>query len=253
MEQQHSVIKSLSTSFRPTGHEVDSYKRIRLTSLLQKTQEAAEAHATLYNCGYQILIQQNIVWVLSRMQLEIKRMPEWDEPVRIETWHKRVERIFALRDFLLFDAHDEPIIKATSAWLLMDIHTRRMLRVEHVLPLLAHVNIPQDAIPDVPGKLMVPEGELLSLKQRHSVVYSDIDLINHVTNTKYVEWALDLLPIAGSHPGMHTMTSFQINFNMEARGGDTVDLWSYHSGDGSFHFVEGRRGEQNLFQCISSF
>ena len=253
MENQQPVIPSLSTSFRPTGHEVDAHKRIRLTSFLQKTQEAAEAHATLYNCGYQVLIKQNIVWVLSRMQIEVSRMPEWDEPVRLDTWHKRVERIFALRDFQLFDSQEKLIIKATSAWLLMDLHSRRMLRVEHVLPYLALVNIPQDAISAVPGKLIVPEGAHLELKQRHQVVYSDLDLINHVTNTKYVEWALDLLPVEAHHQGLHSMTSFQINFNLEARGGDTVDLWHFQNRDGNTQFVEGRRGEQNLFQCLVTF
>jgi len=245
--------QSFSVSFQPVSQDVDKKKRLRLTSFLHKTQEAAEAHAMLYGCGYHHLIEKNIVWVLSRMKIEIVRMPEWNEPVRLDTWHKRVERIFALRDFILCDADEAPIVKATSAWLLMDIHSRRMLRVEHVLPNLAQVNIPQDAIKSVPDKLTAPEVDNRTLIKLHEVAYSDIDLINHVNNTKYVEWALDCLRLEDDTFNMHNMNSFQINFNMEARYKDVVTLNYDHDEEHRLHFVEGVRNGQNLFQCVCQF
>ncbi|MDR2585237.1 MAG: hypothetical protein LBC84_03315 [Prevotellaceae bacterium] len=236
-----------SRSFSPLGQDVDQNKRLRLTRFLQKTQEAAEAHADLYQCGYHHLITQNIVWVLSRMRLHIVRMPQWEEPVQLQTWHKRVERIFSLRDFILFDAHNRPIITATSAWLLMDTHTRRMLRVENVLPYLANIRIEQEAITQVPDKLTPPNNTPLLLDQTHRVVYSDLDLINHVTNTKYVEWTLDALPFEAINT--QTITTLQINFNVEARHNDCVELW-HASPNANTHYVEGRRGDQNLFGCL---
>jgi len=241
-----STPEYMTTSFSPASQDVDPNKRLRLTAFLQKTQEAAEIHAALYGCGYPDLIAQNIVWVLSRVRVEMVRMPEWGEPVRLETWHKRVERIFALRDFMLYDTHNEPIVRATSAWLLMDIHTRRMLRVEYVLPHLGQVNIPRDAICALPDKLNTPKEGALQLLHSHQAVYSDIDLINHVTNTKYVEWALDQMSLKQ----IETMTAFQINFNLEARYGDQVDLWGYSGHEEGTQYIEGRRGEQNLFQSL---
>jgi len=247
MENQ-PVTEYISLSFEPTNQDVDMNKRLRLTSFLHKTQEAAEAHAVLYRCGHNHLIENNIAWVLSRMQVKIVRMPNWHEPVRLHTWHKRVERIFSLRDFILYDAKEQPIVRATSAWLLMDMHTRRMLRVEHVLPHLSGVNIPDDAITAVPDKITPPETPLLH--HIHTVRFSDIDLNNHVTNTKYVEWALDCLPLELLKN--QTITSFQINFNLEALYNDPVELL-YGISDGHTHYVEGRRDGRNLFQCVCGF
>jgi len=248
--QNTPVAEQISASFRPTGHEVDPNKRLRLTSFMQRTQEVAESHAALYRCGYHDLIKMDTVWVLSRMVIEIDRMPQWDEPVELASWHKRVERIFALRDFILYDAQQVPIVKATSAWLLMDIHTRRMLRVEHILPQLAHVNIPQDAIAAAPEKLNAPDKDLLTLVHNHRVGYSDLDLINHVTNTKYVEWTLNYLPFESLH--RNALSSFQINFNLEAKHNDLVELW-HATPNKNAHYVEGRRNGQNLFQSVCTF
>ena len=252
MENQ-TVPQSISVSFHPTSHDVDCMKRLRLTSLMQKTQDVAESHANLYGCGYQHLIEKNIVWVLSRMKIEAIRMPEWNETVRIETWHKRVERIFALRDFILYDSKETPILIATSAWLLMDIHARRMLRVEQVLPHLAEVNIQRDAINAIPDKLHKLSENDLILQKQHLVSYSDIDLINHVNNTKYVEWALDCLHHGKNEPDMNKMISFQINFNVEARYKDVVDLNYFHSFERGVHYVEGVREGQILFQTQLGF
>ena len=247
MQNHQQVIEYLSTSFRATGHEVDPNKQLRLTSYMRKTQEIAEAHAKLYGCGFHDLIQKNIVWVLSRVAIKISRMPHWDEPVRLDSWHKRVERIFALRDFILYDAQETPIVRATSAWLLMDIHTRRMLRVEHVLPHLSLVNIPHDAIAAAPEKLRVPDNSALTLAQTLRVGYSDLDLINHVTNTKYVEWTLNCLPFEALI--RNGIAEFQINFNLEARYNDSVELF-HASPEEAIHYVEGSRGGQNLFHCL---
>ena len=244
----NSVPASISTNFYPASQDVDLNKQLRLTSFLQKSQEAAEAHATLYGCGYNHLIEQNIVWVLSRLQIEIGRMPEWLEPVRLDTWHKRVDRIFALRDFILYDAKERPMVWATTAWLLMDIGSRRMQRVEHILPHLSRVNINQDAIETLPDKLTAPQE--LALNHIHIVRFSDLDLNNHVNNTKYVEWALDCLPF--EKWSNQTISSFQINFNTEARYNDSVELL-YAALDGQTHYVEGRRNSQNLFQAICQF
>ena len=240
-----SATPSFSLSFYPAYQDIDMNKQLRLTSFLHKTQEAAEAHAVLYGCGYHHLITQNIVWVLSRMQMNIRRMPELLEPVRLETWHKRVERIFALRDFILYDAQDIPILWATSCWLLMDIESRKMLRVEHILPHLAQVNIPKEAIQTVPDKLTAPEG--LALHHIHTVRFSDLDLNNHVNNTKYVEWALDCLSL--EELSSRYISSFQINFNLEARYHDPVELF-YAQTEHSSRYVEGRRDGKNLFQSV---
>jgi acyl-ACP thioesterase len=246
--QNQAVTELISTSFNPANQDVDINKRLRLTSFLHKTQEAAEAHAFLYGCGHNHLIENNIAWVLSRMQIEIMRMPNWHEPVRLDTWHKRIERIFSLRDFILFDSKEHPIVLATSAWLLMDIHSRRMLRVEHVLPHLAQVHIHKDAIAAIPDKITAPDD--ISLHHVHTVRFSDIDLNNHVTNTKYVEWALDCLPLELLKN--QTISSFQINFNLEALYNDPVELM-YGTNNGQTHYIEGRRDGRNLFQCVCVF
>jgi Acyl-ACP thioesterase len=261
-----SVPSSISVPLRPVSQDVDMNKKLRLTVFLQKAQEAAEAHATLYGCGYNQLIQKDIVWVLSRIHLKIARFPQWLEPVRLDTWHKRVERIFALRDFLLYaDEHGQevwtgeealaqnlrPVVRATSAWLLMDTRSRRMQRVEHFLPDLIDVDIPQDAIESLPDKLVAPEH--LSCSHVHTVRFSDIDPNHHVNNTKYVEWALDCLPLEVL--AQNQLRECQINYNHEALPQDQIALYiaPLPCEQGPAFYVEGRRDTQNIFQCQFSF
>ena len=77
----------------------------------------------------------------------------------------------------------------------------------------------------------------------HCVKYSDLDYNGHVNNVKYTAWVLDSLPqdlVCG-----HFLREVSINFNKEARRGDTVTLL-HTEADGS-HIVEGRCGEHQMF------
>ena len=76
------------------------------------------------------------------------------------------------------------------------------------------------------------------------VRYSDVDHNEHANNVKYTVWAMDALPEELVYD--HHVKELTINFNKEARPGDTVDLYHLQEADGS-HIIEGRTGEHQVF------
>ena len=73
--------------------------------------------------------------------------------------------------------------------------------------------------------------------------WSDVDYNGHANNVKYTVWVLDNLPqdlVFG-----HFLKEVTINFNKEARAGDTVTL--YHTECDGAHIVEGRCGDHQVF------
>ena len=53
-------------------------------------------------------------------------------------------------------------------------------------------------------------------------VYSDLDCNNHVNNTKYVEWALNLLDL--SYINTHVVISTQVDYHKEIKYTDLVEV-----------------------------
>lgn len=213
----------LDHTFDVGSCDMDMWGFMKPTVILNICQEAAYMHSTLLGFGYNTLVAMNLAWVLSRAKVEIERLPVWGERIRVRTWHKRESGLFGLRDYIFFDEELQPIIRATTSWLIINLATRRITRVDRVFGAdkpLSVVACPHDAIEQEAPRLSMPEGAH-SLEE-HRVVYSDVDVNHHVNNAKYLEWACD--NSAQQIGKERQLSSFCLNFNHEARFGESISL-----------------------------
>ena len=77
-------------SFKITSYQVDFQENIKPTNLMQLFQEAAGNHAAHLGAGYNALLEDKLFWALSRIRVEIGKLPKWGDEIRIETWPNSV-------------------------------------------------------------------------------------------------------------------------------------------------------------------
>jgi len=204
--------------FKINSYEVDESSAARLTSIANYLQEIAYNHANELGVGYQALLDRKMVWVLSRMHIEMNRFPIWDEIISVETWPRQIERLFANRDFRINDGEGKQIGKATTQWLVLDSIKHRP--VKPFEDLFAFPLRTDTALDQVPGPVN-PEGEL-EFSYTRTVHYSDLDVVGHVNNVKYIEWSVDALP-AGLL-SEYRITAMTINYLQEALRNEEVSI-----------------------------
>lgn len=168
--------------------DVDIFGRLRPHTLFAFLLNAAWNHANKGIYGFKELSARNVLWVLVKVHILIKRLPTWGEQITIETWGKRKVRLFALRDFMVASESGENLISATSSWMILDRTSGKPQRF----------NERSDSLPWQPGKVAmetnlekVPHlknGKVLSQFRVH---FSDIDVNRHVNSAKYLEWIID--------------------------------------------------------------
>ena len=111
---------SLRLDFRVKTYDTYPNGKLSIPSLLDFLQEAAGLHAIKLKFGMHDLNARNETWVLSRMRVEIERWPERGDAIVVETWPKGMDRLFAVRDFLVFDEKGEILARSSSYWLLIN-------------------------------------------------------------------------------------------------------------------------------------
>ena len=84
-------------------YNTDASWRLKPSSFMDLAQEAAGQHAVYLGFGYDDLIATNTAWILSRVHVEFVDAPKWRENITLRTWHKGLNRLFFLRDFILTD------------------------------------------------------------------------------------------------------------------------------------------------------
>jgi acyl-ACP thioesterase len=171
---------------------------------------AANDDADMLGFGVSDLNLGNASWVLSRMAVEMRRMPERGEAIDVYTWVSDYGRLFTTRNMTVADESGAEIGAAVTLWAMIDLDTRRPLDLS---PLSGKATSLVDREPPIerPRKI---GGFQPSSERGHTVAYSDIDFNGHVGSMKYLEWMVDALPheVAAGFSGLR----FDINYMHEA-------------------------------------
>ena len=207
----------LKQTIKVKSYEVDYTGKMKLSALFYILQEIAYNHAVILNVGFKDLLEKKKFWVLSRMKILINEYPKWDDQIELQTWPKKVEKVFTLRDFMIYGNDNRHLVSATSLWMVLDLETKQVQRISSLIqdiPVLSG----QHAVNETPGKITIDSTVENYLNQK--VLYSDIDVNNHVNNAKYVEWLLNSFNMDFYRENI--ITALQINFMAEAIYEDTL-------------------------------
>lgn len=203
--------------FAIPSYFVNSKSELTPQQLLLMMQEVAWAHVDRHNIGWDYLYQFNMFWAITRLHVKIYRMPKWNETVRLRTWGKISEHLTHFRDHEMADENGTIIMEATSTWVILDFTTGRPQKIEN-MPSYLYINEHKNAISENAPKIKAiafPENE----RVYKPVVYSDIDVNQHVNNSKYMQFALDAFEM--DYIEEHELKEFFINYMWQAKKGDS--------------------------------
>ena len=200
-------------------YEVDTKNEAFLPVLWSFMQETAWHHADHLQLGYSDLMEQHYFWVLSRLSVQMEEYPRWGDRIRVKTWLTGTGRLFALRQFSIADLTGKNLGTAGSAWLVLDLKTRKPQKIE---PLFKHLSHLFDHLPPAEEPEKLPAPVQPKSKKSYEVRYSDIDIHHHVNNIKYIEWILDSHPFEMNQT--HQIHTFEINFLAESSYKDAISI-----------------------------
>jgi acyl-ACP thioesterase len=219
---------------------IDKSDTMTLDTALNFFQEAAISHAENLGVGREAMARTNQVWILSRMSVMVNRRPRYGETITVRTWPRGGEKLFALRDFDMRDAEDNPAIQARSCWLIIDMEKRRPLRPQSIMDNMPH-NEGQDALSAAVG---LEERKSLRKTAERRALYTDVDYNGHVNNVSYIRWIEDTIDPALLEQAARMR--LDINYLNEILPDETTEIWSVQIEDSeashAFAF-EGRKSQ----------
>ena len=235
--------KTFSKDYTITCYEADANQLMRPTAMLDLMQEAANANASTLGFGYDEMINSNTAWVLSRIHVKFMNTPKWREEVNLKTWHKGVSKLFYLRDFILSDKTGNPMVLATTSWLIIDMNTRRLVRNSD----LALCDTAMHAIETPADKVVLPVDIEPELVRKHPVTWSEIDTNGHVNNVKYAVWAIDA--VKAEDIKERPLKELLINYDAEVMPGDTVKISRVRqeTEEGVVYYITGKVADKQNF------
>lgn len=246
MENIHYV-----NEFYLTAAEVNAQEEMPLSRLVTLIIDTATAHANSLGFGYAHMMETNTSWVLSRLSVDLDRMPGVNRSYRLVTWVDCVNRLFSDRLFQLQDVETgETLGWAHTTWMAIDMTTRRPTDLTVHKSLVDVINTVREFGGEKSGKLLPLHDGATGYNYIFKV--SDIDVNRHVTTRRYIDlitdlWSLDMYNEC-------RVSRFEIAFKHEARYAEkAVTLMERHGGEDLVYDTEIKVGDTTCALSRISF
>lgn len=208
----------LSVNFTISFDQCYPNGSLRYTDLCNLLQLTAGQHADLGGISFSDMQQHHQAWVMSRMRLEIDSLPKWRDVVEIRTWIVSLENSRSVRALEVW-RNGEKLVGCETFWA---VFNTRMRRPEALALPHEHFEKFGERFPTGERVKRIDIPQQMASAGTKVVVLSDIDIVNHVNNVKYLEWCLDLEPSERILSGK--IKSIDMNFMSELTLGDEVGI-----------------------------
>lgn len=215
----------------------DRTDHLSMGALARLFQEAADGHTAHTGLGYNALLEIGKAWVLCRVMYEVKSLPHAGDEVTFRTWSRGTNGLFAIREYQMYPKGEpENILAAGSSyWSIIDFSTRHVVRIHDEMERFEMHDDVATRFESL-NKLRVPKMEESDVVAQFPVRPSELDHTQHVNNAEYIKWIFD----HQAEPNEATCSApapfvFEINYLMETRMGDSVQILRQES-DGASYF-----------------
>ena len=204
----------------------DCYSNGKLSyiSLIKFLQDSAMYHAESSGFGIDVMKKNNQAWVITRFSLEVLDLPELDDSVRVETWISFVRGAFSNREYVLY-LNDRAIAMATSNMTVINFVERKIEKLQLDTGKMQFNS--QMATRKKAMKININE-EFNKLSS-FEVKFSALDMIQHVSNLKYIEWVFDNVDYKKILKSQ--LNTITVNYIKELKLNDDVEISSFIEGN----------------------
>ncbi len=194
---------------------INRFGEVSTSFLFWYMQEIAWEHARVLGFGFEELHEDQLFWVLSRFYVNVGRRPRWAEEFTLETWSRGIDGFYAYRDFRFVDSQGKEIITATSSWLVLNLHTRRINRFSAITGFPPYS---ESLVGFNPRKVEAPvtSGE----PDFFPVLFNEIDINQHFNTGRYLERINNSYSFDFHYT--HALKEMEINFLKEGLPDDRL-------------------------------
>ena len=158
------------------------------SQLLRIMQDIAGDDADRRGSGMDTLLEKNCTWVLVKLRIDIKRMPQPGEELEISTWPGKSRLAIYPRCYEIRDTAGEVIVSGLSTWVIMDMDSRSLISGESRGITLAGE---EEGRLHPQRKVSVPEG---GSEFALTPSADQIDRNGHMNNAAYLDAVEPMLP-----------------------------------------------------------
>ena len=225
--------------------DVNLNRELMNTNLLRHLEDVAGMHSEIAGSGYTDIERTRKTWVLLAWKVEVKKRPLMNDTLKVKTWSRCIEKIYAYRDFEVRNQYDELVAIASSKWLYIDIDIGKFIKIPEDV-ILSYKQEPLQVFEEKDlGKLKEPNTKVIN-KIDFKITRNMIDVNMHLHNTYYLDIAKEVLPeeIALKNE----FNNFEIMYKKEIKLGENVK--AIYTKEDEYNYIIIKNEDESILHAI---
>lgn len=242
--------KSFTKKYEIHYYEVNSKLRCKLSSIIDFICDVGTQQSEHLGGGIDYCTKNNCAWVFYKYDIKMHTYPIFGEIINITTQPVGFKKFYGLRKYFIRDEDNNLIGEAQALFFLIDIQKRRPMRIQQEQYDIYGVDGDVDYDISMDRLERIEEEDY---RKEFRIRYSDIDSNNHVNNVKYVEWAIEAVPL--DVVNNYILKRIKVTFEKETKYGDSVSSAAAvkeinENNLKSYHTI--RNGEGNIVTLLEA-
>ena len=110
-----------SENYKIGVSHINKNTEVKDMGILALFEETSASHVASIGFGLDTDEGKRFAWMLLDWKVEILKRPKYRDIVNVKTWSRKIQRIYAYRDYEMYSAEGEILARATSKWVLFDL------------------------------------------------------------------------------------------------------------------------------------
>lgn len=224
--------------------------KLSMTTLGNHLLNCSNLHARERGLGIGEYNGQTYTWVISRLVVDFAEPIRKNEVFLLKTWVNKIYNSFLDREYELINNQGHTTGRAHSVWAMIDTAKRESVNLAEF-----HGSKLTDCVYDLANPMDTRQGRV-RIKSivpcfEHKVMYSDLDINGHVNNIKYIEHALNMVPLEMFDH--HELKRLEIAYAAESSYGDRLLFYKEEIGMQAFYIEIRKEAGEVVCRCKFAF
>ena len=232
------LINKYTTELRILPSQTDYVNKLRYHETFNVFMDLANRHAEILGIDQKTFMDKGLFWLTVKTRIRFDRRPTMSEIVQAQTWPIKPSSVRSDRCYRLLDENGV-LAEGRTEWAVMNLNAGRLANLKELFPQELVFNEESFSIEDFPR--IMPCDDTFTLKNKYTVISSDIDMGQHMNNVAYVRALMGMFSVQELKD--MDIREITVIFKTSAHEGDVLSMMYKKEGDilnCGLYFEDGR-------------
>lgn len=207
--------------------------------ILAALEDAGCKHSEMAGLGITNINETKRSWVILSWRVKVLSRPEFNTTLTVKTWSRKMDKLYAYRDYNILDENNNIIALASSKWVLIDYENGKIVKLSYKIS--DDFKLENKSAFDDENEIELNINYKIKNRICYKITKAQIDLNHHLNNINYLDLAKEILT-----ESIDSYNELQVLYKKQIMLGEEMYIYNCESKDAKYIVITDQEDDLDL-------